>query len=71
MNTLDKNTIKHSKFGHLDLEQRIELAAQKIANGELVSFRGASAETYGKVMQRVEQINLENNFPWCPCEECK
>lgn len=71
MITLDKNTIKSVKYGHLDLEQRIELAAQKIANGEVVSFRGASADTYTKVMQRVAQINLENNFPWCPCEECE
>lgn len=71
MNTLDKNTIKSKNYGHLDLEQRIELAAQKIANGELVSFRGASTETYLMVMDRVKQIELENNFPWCPCEECK
>lgn len=71
MNTLDKNTIKSAKYGHLDLAERIEIAAQKIANGELVSFRGASTDTYVKVMERVTQINLENNFPWCPCEECK
>lgn len=71
MITLDKNEIKSSKYGHLDLAQRIEVAAQKIANGELVSFRGASADTYTKVMARVEQINLEKEFPWCPCEECK
>ena len=71
MNTLDKNTIKSKNYGHLDLEERIELAAQKIANGELLSFRGASTETYLKVMDRVRQIELENNFPWCPCEECK
>jgi len=70
MNSLDKNTIKSVKYGHLDLEQRIELAAQKIANGELLSFRGASLDTYNKVMARAKQIELENNFPWCPCEEC-
>ena len=71
MITLDKNEIKSAKYGHLSLEERIEIAAQKIVSGELVSFRGASTETYTKVMERVTQINLENNFPWCPCEECK
>lgn len=74
MNTLeklDKDTIKSKDYGHLNLDERIELAAQKIANGELLSFRGASTETYLKVMNRAKQIELENNFPWCPCDECK
>lgn len=70
MNTLDKNTIKHSKFGHLDLEQRIHLAATMVANGEVVSFRGASASTYQKVQALANKIKLEREFPQCPCGEC-
>jgi hypothetical protein len=71
MNTLDKNTIKHSKFGHLDLEQRIHLAATMVANGEVVSFRGASADTYQKVQALANKIKLEREFPQCPCGECE
>jgi hypothetical protein len=71
MNTLDKNTIKHSKFGHLDLEQRIHLAATMVANGELVSFRGASAATYNKVQALANKIKLEREFPQCPCGQCE
>ena len=70
MNTLDKNTIKHSKFGHLDLEQRITLAATMVANGGVVSFRGASAATYQKVQALANKIKLEREFPQCPCGEC-
>jgi hypothetical protein len=70
MNTLDKNTIKHSKFGHLNLEQRIHLAATMVANGEVVSFRGASADTYNKVQALANRIKLEREFPECPCGEC-
>lgn len=70
MTTLDKNTIKHSRFGHLDLEQRILLGATMVANGELVSFRGASAETYKKVMTLANKIKQDREFPQCPCEEC-
>jgi hypothetical protein len=70
MNTLDKNTIKHSKFGHLNLEERINLAATMVANGEVVSFRGASADTYNKVQALANRIKLEREFPQCPCEEC-
>mgnify|MGYP000138172950 FL=1 len=70
MNTLDKNTLKHSKFGHLDLEQRIHLAATMVANGEVVSFRGASAATYQKVQALANKIKLEREFPQCPCGEC-
>jgi hypothetical protein len=70
MNTLDKNKIKHSKFGHLDLEQRITLAATMVANGEVVSFRGASADTYNKVQALANKIKLEREFPQCPCGEC-
>ena len=71
MNTLDKNTIKHSKFGHLNLEERIALAATMVANGELVSFRGASAETYRKVQLLANRIKQEREFPQCPCEQCE
>ena len=70
MNTLDKNTIKHSKYGHLDLEARINLAAEMVANGEVLSFRGASADTYNKVMLLANRIKNEREFPQCPCEEC-
>lgn len=71
MNSLDKNTIKHSKFGHLDLEARINLAAQMVADGELVSFRGASAETYEKVQRLANRIKQEREFPQCPCGQCE
>jgi len=70
MNTLDKNTIKHSKFGHLNLEERINLAATMVANGEVLSFRGASADTYNKVQALANKIKLEREFPQCPCGEC-
>lgn len=70
MTTLDKEYIKSSKYGHLNLEQRIIVAAEKVANGELVSFRGASADTYLKVQRLANRIKQEREFPWCPCEEC-
>lgn len=70
MNTLDKNTIKHSKFGHLNLDERIILAATMVANGELVSFRGASADTYNKVHALANKIKQDREFPQCPCGEC-
>ena len=71
MITLDKNTIKSAKYGHLNLEQRIHLAAEKVANGEVVSFRGASAETYRKVQLLANRIKNEREFPQCPCGECE
>ena len=71
MITLDKNTIKSAKYGHLNLEQRIHLAAEKVANGEIVSFRGASAETYRKVQLLANRIKNEREFPQCPCGECE
>lgn len=70
MITLDKNYIKSSKYGHLNLEQRIRLAAEKVANGEVVSFRGASVTTYAKVMRLANRIKQDREFPQCPCEEC-
>jgi hypothetical protein len=70
MTTLDKNKINHSKFGHLDLNARINLAAQMVANGEVVSFRGASADTYNKVIALANRIKQEREFPQCPCGQC-
>lgn len=70
MNSLDKNTIKHSKFGHLNLDQRIQLAAEMMANGEVISFRGASADTYNKVVALSNRIKQDREFPQCPCGEC-
>ena len=71
MTTLDKNKIKSAKYGHLNLEERILLGATMVANGEVVSFRGASADTYNKVMQLANRIKLEREFPQCPCGECE
>ena len=70
MTTLDKNTIKHSKFGHLDLNARIQLAAEMMANGEVISFRGASADTYNKVVALSNRIKQDREFPQCPCGQC-
>jgi ASC-1-like (ASCH) protein len=70
MITLDKNYIKSSKYGQYNLEQRITIAAEKVANGEVVSFRGASADTYNKVIALANRIKQDREFPQCPCEEC-
>jgi hypothetical protein len=70
MNTLDKNTIKSAKYGHLTLEQRIQVAAEMMADGHLISFRGASADTYKKVEALANRIKQEREFPQCPCGEC-
>ena len=70
MTTLDKNYIKSSEFGHLTLNQRINLAAEKVANGEVVNFRGASVTTYAKVMRLANRIKQEREFPQCPCGQC-
>ena len=70
MTTLDNNYIESSTYGHLSLNQRIALAAEKVANGELVNFRGASVTTYAKVMRLANKIKQERQFPQCPCEEC-
>ena len=70
MTTLDKNTIKSAKYGHLDLEQRIMVAAQMMADGHLISFRGASADTYKKVQALANKIKQAREFPQCPCGEC-
>ena len=70
MTTLDSNYIKSSTYGHLSLNQRIALAAEKVANGEPVNFRGASVTTYSKVIRLANKIKQERQFPQCPCEEC-
>jgi hypothetical protein len=70
MTTLDSNYIKSSTYGHLSLNQRIALAAEKVANGETVNFRGASVTTYAKVIRLANKIKQERQFPQCPCEEC-
>jgi hypothetical protein len=70
MTTLDNNYINSSTYGNMTLNQRINLAAEKVANGELVNFRGASVTTYAKVMRLANRIKQEREFPQCPCEEC-
>jgi hypothetical protein len=70
MTTLDNNYIKSSTYGHLSLNKRIAIAAEKVANGEVVNFRGASVTTYAKVMRLANRIKQDRLFPECPCEEC-
>jgi hypothetical protein len=70
MTTLDNNYIKSSAYGHMNLNQRIRLAAEKVANGEPVNFRGASVTTYAKVMRLANRIKQDREFPQCPCGEC-
>jgi hypothetical protein len=54
----------------LTLEQKIAKAAHMLANGEVVSFRGASANTYMKVEALANKIKQDREFPLCPCGEC-
>jgi hypothetical protein len=54
----------------LTLNNKINLAAQMVAEGKLVSFRGASADTYNKVMALANKIKQDSEFPQCPCGEC-
>ena len=54
----------------LTLEQKIAKAAHLIAEGKVVSFRGASADTYLKVERLANRIKQEREFPQCPCGEC-
>jgi ribosomal 50S subunit-recycling heat shock protein len=54
----------------LTLNDKIAKAAQMVADGELVSFRGASADTYQKVMTLANRIKQDSEFPQCPCGEC-
>lgn len=69
MTTLDKNYVR-GQYAGLTLDERIVIAAKKMANGEILSFRGASADTYNKVVALSNRIKLENEFPQCPCGEC-
>jgi len=55
----------------LTLEQKISKAAHMIANGQVVSFRGASADTYMKVERMANRIKQKVEFPQCPCGECE
>jgi ribosomal 50S subunit-recycling heat shock protein len=71
MSTLDTNYIKSETYGHMTLNQRIALAAQKVANGEVVNFRGASVTTYAKVMRLADKIKQDREFPLCPCGVCE
>jgi hypothetical protein len=54
----------------LTLQEKINKAALMVANGELVSFRGASPATYIEVQRLANRIKQDRLFPQCPCEEC-
>jgi hypothetical protein len=54
----------------LTLEQKIAKAAQMIADGQTVSYRGASADTVAKVERMANRIKQDREFPQCPCGEC-
>jgi hypothetical protein len=54
----------------LTLNSKIAIAAEMVADGKLVSFRGASADTYTKVMALANKIKQDREFPLCPCEVC-
>ena len=60
-----------TNYKGLSLDQKIAIAAQMVVDGQTVSFRGASADTYNKVMALANRIKQELEFPLCPCEECK
>jgi ribosomal 50S subunit-recycling heat shock protein len=55
----------------LTLEQKIAKAAHMLANGEVVSYRGASADTVVKVERMANRIKQEQEFPQCPCGQCE
>jgi hypothetical protein len=59
-----------NQYKGLSLDQKIAIAAQMVVDGKTVSFRGASADTYNKVMLLANRIKQELEFPLCPCEEC-
>jgi ribosomal 50S subunit-recycling heat shock protein len=54
----------------LTLDQKIAKAAQMIADGQTVSYRGASADTVAKVERMANRIKQDSEFPQCPCGEC-
>jgi hypothetical protein len=59
-----------TNYKGLSLDQKIAIAAQMVADGKPVSFRGASADTYLKVERLANRIKQDRLFPQCPCEEC-
>ena len=59
-----------TNYKGLSLDQKIAIAAQMVVDGQTVSFRGASADTYNKVMALANRIKQELEFPQCPCGEC-
>ncbi len=65
--------IKRKEFtmNSLTLEQKINKAAHLVAEGKVVSFRGASADTYKKVMALANRIKQDLEFPQCPCGSCE
>jgi hypothetical protein len=65
-----KMTTLTNQYKGLSLDQKIAIAAQMVVDGKTVSFRGASADTYNKVMLLANRIKQELEFPLCPCEEC-
>ncbi len=55
----------------LTFEQKIAKAAHLIADGKVISFRGASVETYVLVERLANRIKQEREFPSvCPCGYC-
>ena len=54
----------------LTLEQKIAKAAHMVADGQTVSYRGASADTVAKVERMANRIKQDREFPQCPCGEC-
>ena len=64
MTTLTNN------YKGLSLDQKIAIAAQMVVDGKTVSFRGASPDTYNKVIALANRIKQELEFPLCSCEEC-
>jgi hypothetical protein len=54
----------------LTLNNKIAIAAQMMADGQTVSFRGASADTAAKVFALANKIKQEREFPQCPCGDC-
>ena len=54
----------------LTLDQKIAKAAQMIADGQTVSYRGASADTVAKVERMANRIKQDREFPQCPCGQC-
>jgi len=55
----------------LTLDQKIAKAAHMIASGQVVSFRGASADTVVKVERLANRIKQDREFPQCPCGSCE